>query len=347
MYYFGTLFDKNYLTRGLALYKSMQEHFSVNFTLFVLALDDEVEEFLNEKYDNVIVVKIAQIENKYPELKIARKNRNIVEYYFTLSPFYPLYLLETFKEIDFITTLDADIYFFSDIKPLFDKFQKYSILITAHDFSENLKDKEVYGLHNVSFQIFKRDSDGLKCLSDWKENCLKWCYDVLEDDKFADQKYLDTWCDDYKNVLVIKGEGLGVAPWNVSKYKLEETNGQLYCNSHKLVFYHFHGLRFITKKIIRNGLKEYKVTSNKLIKNAIYKKYIVELSKLQTNVPFRERNIQRINNLIVSNEFFKNLSKDSYYNFCNLYLLEFNFSLLNKIISKLKRIFIISIFFNY
>lgn len=343
MYHFGTLFDKNYLTRGLALYRSMQRHFSVDFTFYVLALDDEVEEFFKDKFDNVEIVKIAQLESKFPELKNAKINRNIVEYYFTLSPFYPLYLLETFKEIDFITTLDADIYFFYDIKPLFDKFKDYSILITAHDFAKNIKDKEVYGLYNVSFQSFRKDSNGLKCLNEWKQKCVKWCYDYLEEDKFADQKYLDTWCDDYEDVLVIKGEGLGVAPWNISKYKLEEKKEQLYCNSHKLVFYHFHGLRFLTKRIIRNGFKEYKVTSNKLIKNFIYKKYIIELSKLQAKVPFRERNIQRINNLIISKNIFKYLSRDSYYNFHKLYIIEFNFSLLNKIISKLKRLFINSI----
>ena len=333
MYYFGTLFDKNYLARGLALYKSMQQHFTVDFTLYVLALDDEVEAFFNDNYDNVKVIKIAQIENKYPELKNARGNRNIVEYYFTLSPFYPLYLLETFKKIDFITTLDADIYFFSDIKPLFDKFQWYSILITAHDFSENIKDKAVYGLHNVSFQSFKRDAQGLKCLNDWKENCLKWCYDYLEGDKFADQKYLDYWCDDYKNVLVIKGRGLGVAPWNVSKYKLEKIDDQIYCDGHKLVFYHFHGLRFLKKNIIRNGFKIYKVKSNRIIKDDIYKKYIVELSKLKENIPLSENKISRMNSVIHYRNIFNDLSKDTYYNFFNLHLLELNFSFVNKIVN--------------
>ena len=338
MYFFGTLFDKNYLTRGLALYKSMQRNFSEDFTLYVLALDNEVEAFFNDNYTNVKTIKIAQIENKYPELQIAKGNRNLVEYYFTLSPFYPLYLLDTFKEIDFVTTLDADIYFFSDIKPLFDKFQAYSILITAHDFSDNLKGIEVYGLYNVSFQSFKRDTQGLKCLNDWKENCLKWCYDYREDGRFADQKYLDTWIYDYKNVLVIKGEGLGVAPWNVSKYNLKKINNQIYCDGQKLVFYHFHGLRFITKRIIVNRLNDYKVVSNRIIRNSIYKTYIVVLTKLQNKLPFRERNIQRINSLIYSNNILKNIPKGSYYNFHKIFLLELNFTLLIRIVGKLERI---------
>ena len=100
--------------------------------------------FLEKKdYEFVTPVLIDKVESYYPELLNAKRNRTLVEYYFTLSPVFPLYILETYK-ISQITTMDADIFFFSNPEPLFKEIEKHSISITPHNFSENLIYKEVY-----------------------------------------------------------------------------------------------------------------------------------------------------------------------------------------------------------
>jgi len=322
MYHFATLFDKNYLTRGLALYSSMNEHIE-NFTLYILALDNEVVEYVeNKNEDTLKVIKLTDIEKKYPELIEAKNNRSIVEYYFTLSPVLPLYMLETFPEIDFITTLDADIFFFSNPKPIFDKFKNYSILITKHDFFKELKHLIIYGKYNVSFQSFRRDKEGFDCLNKWKSQCLDWCYDILENDKFADQKYLDTWTSEYENVLEIAGSGAGIAPWNISKYNLSQKKNKFFCNNEELVFYHFHGLRYITKSIINHGLKAYKVKINKGSKS-IYAKYLKKVSALNKEINFTDNNIQRINRSYTKKELLHLLIFDhTFFYLLNIHLFE-------------------------
>jgi hypothetical protein len=293
MLHFATLFDINYLTRGLALYQSMQKHIS-EFTLYVLALDDNVTSFFADSgYSNIRTIHLTDIEKKYPELIKAKNNRSIVEYYFTLSPVLPLYLLETNSDIDFITTLDADIYFFSSPEPIFTEFKKYSILITKHDFTDNLKELEKYGKYNVSFQSFRNNKTGIKCLKKWKKQCVEWCYDKYEDDKFADQKYLDNWKKDFEEVMEIGGNGAGIAPWNIAKYDLTIRKKTVNSNNSKLIFYHFHGLRFITKSIIKHSLDIYKVPQNKTIK-IIYKKYIMALSKLNKKHTADDTKIKRL-----------------------------------------------------
>lgn len=318
MYYFATLFDKNYLTRGLALYNSMQKHID-SFVLYVLALDQEVVDYIEKQNSTTLkAIKLSDIETKYPELIEAKNNRKLVEYYFTLSPVLPLYMLETFPEINFITTLDADIFFFSNPKPIFDKFKNYSILITAHDFAQNISDKIIFGKYNVSFQSFRQNKEGITCLKKWKQQCLKWCYDKKEGDKFADQKYLDTWLDDYDKVLVLVGNGAGIAPWNVSRYKITRKNKIIYCNNNKLIFYHFHGLRFVNSKIIIHALEHYKVELNEPLKKYLYLKYLKLLHKLQRKDKFV------FDQTVRSDKDAINLYHGFYFLF-NLYLLDINY----------------------
>ena len=57
-----------------------------------------------------------------------------------------------------------------------------------------------FGKFNVGWLTFKNDEIAIKCLKNWGNNCINWCYDYVEDNKYADQKYLDDWPKDYENV---------------------------------------------------------------------------------------------------------------------------------------------------
>jgi hypothetical protein len=212
-----------------------------------------------------------------------------------LSPVLPLYALETYPDIDFITTLDADIFFFNSPKSLFDTFENYSIMITAHDFANNLKHLEIHGRYNVSFQSFRRDGEGFACLNEWKKQCLQWCFDRLDDGKFADQKFLDSWNSEFTRVLELSGNGAGIAPWNISKYKISYKNKVVYCGEHPLIFYHFQGLRLINSKWFKHNLMEdYKVNITSGIKNILYKTYLEILLQVSQGSLSNEQSIQRI-----------------------------------------------------
>ena len=59
--------------------------------------------------------------------------------------------------------------------------------------------------------------------------------------RMGDQKYLDYWPENYKNLHIIRNIGAGIAPWNYSMYDIREgKNGMLMTNNVKLVYYHFH-----------------------------------------------------------------------------------------------------------
>lgn len=278
MFLFTTYFDQNYLSRGLVLYRSLLKHCN-EFNIYVLCLDNfTFEYFLNnsDKYPEIIALSINEIESYDIELKESKNNRSTIEYYFTLSPCLPLFLLKKYN-LPHICSLDADIMFFSSPEEVFSLLKKYSVLITPHNFSPKLKYREIYGKFNVSFQIFKNDQNGLKCLESWRKQCIAWCYDKLENGKFADQKYLDDWQSNFSGVSSIEFPGIGVAPWNISSYTIDFYNNQLYVNNDRLIFYHYHGLRIIGQNLIIHGLTDYSEKVNKMICKFIYKPYIKNL----------------------------------------------------------------------
>jgi hypothetical protein len=156
-------------------------------------------------------------------------------------------LLEQHPEIELITYLDSDIYFFSSPQILFEELGSGSVLIMPHRFSEKNRAWEQWGKYNVVFNTFRRDADGMGCLAWWRTQCLEWCYDRLEGERFADQKYLDRWPEMFNNVVVCKNKGANLAAFNVDHTTLSWKNGKLFADDDPLVFYHYQHLRQLNR----------------------------------------------------------------------------------------------------
>lgn len=276
MYHICTLFDSNYLIRGLTLFRSLQRH-SDDIQFYALCLDEKCYQTIKQVgQKNIHPIRLYEIEQWDRRLLDAKKNRSRVEYFFTLSPALPLYLLNTFKNIDIITYMDADLFFYTSPAPIYKALGNHSIQIIEHRFSEHLKDKEIYGRFNVQCQSFRRDKQGISCLEKWHEECIDWCYDRLEDDKFADQKYLDKWPELYPNLSILQHKGAGVAPWNWARYPITQEGNHTFINGDPLIFYHFHAIKILKKCLISHGLTDFGVMPKKLLK-WFYKGYIKEL----------------------------------------------------------------------
>ena len=237
MNHYCTYFDRGFLIQGLALWRSLQRHDSAA-VLWVLALDDFAFDVLGELGEaRLHVVRLAELEAGDPELLAARPNRSRVEYYFTLSPCWPRWLLTTRPGIERVTYLDADVFFFASPAPIFAAMDAAgaSVLITGHRFPSWLRHYERHGRFNVGVLSFRRDTAGRACLDDWRARCLAWCHDRLEPDRYADQKYLDAWPERLGGSLLVLGHrGVNAAPWNWGGGVPE-----IECNLGELVVFHF------------------------------------------------------------------------------------------------------------
>jgi hypothetical protein len=240
---FCTLFDSNYLFKALALYESLERH-CPDFHLTAFCFDEAGEALLDRLgLAHLSTVGLRELEAYDRELAATKADRTPLEYCCTATPALPLYMLAKRPELDEITYLDADLFFFGDPEPLFEELADDSILMIEHRFPPHLRHHEVNGRFNVQFLTFRRDENGLACLHWWHDRCIEWCYFRLEQARFADQKYLDQWPTLFEGAHILRHKGGGLAPWNISGYDVREEAGRVMVDEDPLVFFHFHKVR--------------------------------------------------------------------------------------------------------
>jgi hypothetical protein len=278
---FCTYFDHRYLSRGIALYRSL-EKYCPDFCLWVLGLSRECCAVLAQcAFDRMKIIPLESIEAFDKGLGAVKAERNLVEYYFTLTPSLPLYVFNEDKNVDFLTYIDADCCFFSDPTPLFEEIGGKSVAIIGHRFSPHLAHLEKYGKYNVSWLSFRRNKQGLACLSWYHDKCQEWCHDYLDGDRYADQKYLDQFEKLFPEVHVLTHKGANLAPWNAGNYALVLQNGKIFVDKQLLIFYHFERLKKLFGPVFDTGFHLYHTKLTPFIKEHVYRGYVAELQEIQ------------------------------------------------------------------
>jgi hypothetical protein len=273
MYYFCTLFDRNYLARGLALYQSLSRNCS-RFRLWVLCLDDETYAALSElNFPEICLIQIATLEQHDPQLRTAREGKSLLEYYFTCTPTIPLFIFKMVPEVDLITYLDADTFLFSDPKEIFAELGDHPIGIVENRFCPGVRDPKEFGTFNVGWLSFRRSAVALECLSRWRSNCLEWCFHRVEDGKYADQKYLDDWTTLFPTTKIIQHKGLGLAPWNVRVDALNVRCNEVFVEDQPLILFHFSNIAQRNRCFFVLGLMGFKVKASSTLIDSVYKPY--------------------------------------------------------------------------
>lgn len=277
--YFCTYFDHNYLTRGLACYYSLLKH-SPSAHFFILCLDEQCLEALRKlNLPQASIIGRGELEAAFPQLLAAKPTRSILEYYLSMTPFLPLHVLRQHPEIELLTYIDADLFFFQSPEPLFTQLGNGSISIIQHNFVPHLAHFNKYGIYNVGWVSFRHDANALACLQWWADRCVEWCYIRYEAGKFADQRYLDSWPHQFKGVVVLNHKGANLAPWNVGRYTVRSEHGQTKVDDAPLIFYHFHGLKHLAGHYYHHGLTDYGYQPSGAFMQAIYSPYFAALAE--------------------------------------------------------------------
>lgn len=275
-YNYCTLFNYNYLSRGLTLYDSLLRVHD-DFNLFIYAFDEKTRVFLlNLNLKHCKIIGLEEFEDK--ELLEVKKGRSFTEYCWTCTSSVIKYSIEKFN-LPSCTYLDADLYFYKSPVDIFAELEPYSIGLTPHNYSKEYDREKVSGRYCVQFVFFRNDEEGMKALKWWREKCLEWCFSRIEKDRFGDQKYLDFFSSNFKGVHDILNEGSGIAPWNILEYSFKsENDGIRITNSNNIesdiIFYHFHKIVIDFEKKIVHLSKYY---YNKDVLYTIYNPYLKRL----------------------------------------------------------------------
>lgn len=275
-----TYFDKDFLQKGLSLHSSLLK-FRPDAILWILAFDKYTEKILKKmKLKGVKIISLSEFEDS--KLLAIKNSRNRVEYIWTCTPSWALFVLKKSKA-NYVVYLDADFYFYSDVLPGVKEIGNKSILAVEHRFPPGrehiAKDS---GRFNVGFNIFTNNKIGINCLNRWRKQCLDWCYWRNEDGKLGDQMYLDEWPKLYSSELVISQNiGVDTAPWNVSQYKVSKRKDGVYINNEILICYHFHQFQVLGPD---NFSRVLGYTLSKEVVKYIYEPYEKEIAIQYKNI---------------------------------------------------------------
>ena len=112
---FCTLFDSNYLDKGLVLQHSL-ENVMTDYTLYILAMDDKCYNILSDiGLNNTVIISLSEFEDE--ELLEIKKQRSRAEYCWTCSANLIDYVFETYHE-SYCTYIDSDLFFYKNPKIL-------------------------------------------------------------------------------------------------------------------------------------------------------------------------------------------------------------------------------------
>ena len=276
---FCTLFNTTYLSRGLAMYRSLEQHCE-DFHLYIFAFDQHCFEALVKlNLPHASIVSLKEFENA--DLLAVKTERTAQEYCWTCASSTIKHSITAFQ-LDHCTYVDADLLFFKNPQVLIDEMGEKSVLITEHRYTPAYDQSAASGIYCVQFMTFKNTEEGMSVLNWWVNACLDWCFNRFEDNKFGDQKYLDDWTTRFSCVHVLNHLGGGVAPWNIQQYAFKNVSGEAICKElsenqiFDLVFYHYHGFSYSSKRSYMLTHKFYNLNRNHI--KHIYKPYVKALS---------------------------------------------------------------------
>lgn len=264
--HYVTLFDRNFLPMGLCLHESLTQH-AGPFHLWIVCMDGLVYRQLTLlKLNHVTLIPLLEIEDE--RLKEVKPGRSPGEYCWTITPFSPDAVFGLDPEVQRVTYLDADLFFFRSPKPFFEEFERSGkhVLITEHAYAPEYAYRAAEsGRFCVQFMTFRRTTEARVIMKWWQDRCVEWCFARSEEGKFGDQKYLDVWPEVFlQQVHILTQTKSTLAPWNV-RYVLQDSGQPEFP-----IIYHFHALRIISNCEIKlyDG---YKVGKSAL---AFYNEYI-------------------------------------------------------------------------
>jgi hypothetical protein len=266
--------------RGIAMYYSLLEHCS-DFHLYIFAFDSLSEDTLIKmNLEHVTVISLGDFEDT--ELLSAQRNRSRTEYCWTCTSSAILFCLEKYS-LSNCTYVDADLFFYRSPALLInEKPEEYHVIITSHRYTSYYDQSKRSGKYCVQFMYFDNSEKSMKILRWWRDRCLEWCYNRIEDGKFGDQKYLDDWTSRFEGVWELKNLGGGLAPWNIQQYRFESISQAKEIKTGKEfipVFYHFHGIKFYDNGEIILAPNTYRISRE--VRKLFYEPYVKNLQRVR------------------------------------------------------------------
>jgi len=237
-------------------------------------VNDIVWHILNKiNIEEIVPIMLKEVES---DMLIRAKNeRPFQAFCWTLKPVFLHYVMEKYPDCRYFAHLDADLFFFSSPDNIFLENPSASLFLTHH---RNARDFLKYygssGVFNTGFVGCKNDVNAMDAVSKWRTQCILYC--PINEDKirkvFGDQRYVESWPEEFRGVHVVRSKGANTALWNIQNYTVTVKEGKIFVDEHPLTFYHFSGLTIISRNEF--NLNWYYHIDDEMVLKQIYMPYI-------------------------------------------------------------------------
>ena len=308
---FAVVISKYYASRCLTLIESILKY---DVKIYVLCFDKKTLQIINKSINSkkVTAIHFNKVLNFDRSLKVAIKDRKLIDKIVTSRPIFLKLLFKKFKLRD-IFLLDSDIFFFSNPVKINKYIKGAAVAFCKHNFSRNNnKLSKKYGKYNGGFIYVKSNINGFDFLNKWSLLCKKWCQFDSINGKFSDQKYLEDLSTSVKNVKILNKPEINLAPWNLEGKIIKFNEENITVNKKKLIFFHFHGLRQISKRFFILGIENYDFTITNKIKKILFYEYVKSLSEKSITREYFWTKNNLFSKLLKVNLLFKKITKNDY-----------------------------------
>jgi len=250
-----TLFDFNYMDKGLVMIESLLKY-NTNLKIHVLCLDQESFQICN-KIKEIKTYLLDDLE-KEDENLLKIKNRNIKEelgdwydlgdhayYCYSLTPYFTNYILEKHSE-EAVLYCDSDLVFYESLEILKKEIKEKDCGLVTHKNQSSFYNHESRtGNYNVGIIYFKKSNPGITISRFWKDlmfNCKNQF--AKSHGTCGDQKYLELFEPIFgkDKIQVIEGEIGHGAPWNFENFNFLDKRNVIYKFNNakqRILFNHF------------------------------------------------------------------------------------------------------------
>lgn len=295
-----TLFNKSYLPEGLTLIETFLKSVP-DGNLWVLCIDRETYHYLRyNQHDRIKLVDLQSDRTLNESFENFLTNRTFAESIFTIKSHFVSHVLNYVSDSDWVVYIDADSIFMPNYEARRIPGSDKHIILSPHYRSHLARSSNASGEYNAGYIGFRKSEVGLTAVNSWRDSCTDWCSVQKDNDRYADQKYLEGLAIKWPDATFLAEFGINCSTWSFdSNQRLERNQDIVELNGKPILTFHFHSLSQ-SRIFTYMGINRYgDVLNASEIGKLLYRGYINKLNHHRRRIGSLQEGFKAEDNFII------------------------------------------------
>ena len=257
---FFTICAPNYLAQAILSYKSFKRKNPLLNYKIILVSEQKDPLLLQSVPSHDVILHSDLFASEF--IAWYTLKYNVIEYCTLLKP----HVLKKFlagKDFDYVSYIDPDTCFYSDVQPIYAELEDRLVHVTPHLIEMKEVDSNPYpeflhlweGIYNLGYITLKKSNKTNAFLSWWINRLNDYCYADKLDGLHTDQKWID-YAPAFlgADFVISQNFGLNISHWNLNERDVLKSNDVYLVNDQSLIFWHFSGFKPDSKNLNKNNV---------------------------------------------------------------------------------------------